>query len=198
MFEDGLDRALTAVETPRKAIRTDVHATPSRRLNFGQDQTRPGMITPQTGDRFSRDPFNALYAAPNGLTLTPHARRTNYEGNSAQTPAHGSSSTETPTSARSSNTGLGADLEEDVMEVLRENNIALPSQAYDALRKVLKKHANISEGHRRGRDVLRLDIKAKEQKLVSIEQRNISLQAEIDADRAARQFAEWAAEHGEE
>jgi hypothetical protein len=198
MFESGLNRALNAVETPRKATRTDIHATPSRRLNFGQDQTTSGMITPQTGDRFGRDPFNALFAAPNGLTLTPHARRTNGGVNSAQTPARASSPIDTPTSARSSNTGIAADMEEDVMEVLREHNVILTSQAYDSLRKVLKKHANISEGHRRGRDVLRLDIKAKEQKLASIEQQNISLQAEIEADRAARQFAQWEAEHGDE
>lgn len=187
---------MTEIETPRKAARTDTsHDTPSRRLMFGQERGTPRLATPQTDGRFDRDPFNTRLAVPGNSLLTPHTgRRLGGEG-LAQTPTPSSSPLNTPTRGQTPNSRANSDLEKDVMEVLRENSITLNGEAGDALKRVLKKHANIFEGHRRGRDVLRLELKAKEERLASIEQHNISLQAEIEADRAARQFAQWQAEH---
>lgn len=190
-FDDELDRVMTAVETPRKAARTDANTTPRRKLPWENTANGiHGIPTPQTERRGPNDPFATRFSRPGGSLLTP-SKIKEPEGDDHYALTPSSSPFETPSpptrfkdvAANSEDT-----LVRGVFKLLGEQHVHLPEQAETALRKLLARQA---EGKKRGLELLRKEIKAKEAKITELTHRNNTLQAELEAARATVEHLNW-------
>jgi hypothetical protein len=188
-FNNELNDVLTAVETPSKAVKTSEYATPStrRKLPWQMDQPTKGsaigLQTPQTGER-SYDPFNPRQNA------TP-SKLHELEDDAHQT-ATPSSSLETPTPNRFRNISPD-DLVRDVFDLLQEGNVRLTPDTQAGLKDLLSKYAKSAEGFRRGRDVIRSTVKAKDAKITELTYRTSTLEAELEAEKAMMRHLQWEA-----
>lgn len=182
---------MTAVETPHKAVKTSEYATPAttrRKLPWQIDQpakTETGLQTPQTDKKAPLDPFNTRLNTP-GKALTP-LRTTEMD-----VAATGPSSVETPTPSRFRNIAPD-DLARDVFDLLRDGNIRLGADTQSDLKDLLSKHAKSAEGFKRGRDVIRSTVKAKDAKITELTYRVSTLEAELEAERAMVKHLQWEA-----
>ncbi|KAF2013092.1 hypothetical protein BU24DRAFT_424077 [Aaosphaeria arxii CBS 175.79] len=181
---NDLDQTLLAAETPTKATRTTLFTTPRRRLDFDHTSTSHIISTPQTGPRIFRDPFS-----------TPGSRSPELES-VTQEPTPTSSFRGTPSRSRNKGSSGSKDLAQNVLEWIKMENVHLNKDAEASLMRILNTHAKIAEGNRRGRDVLRLELKAKEAKVASLEKHLDTLKAELEANEAARRFQQWQDEQG--
>ncbi|KAF2030006.1 hypothetical protein EK21DRAFT_66379, partial [Setomelanomma holmii] len=187
---------INAAETPSKAAKTSEFATPTtrRKLPWQMDQPAKaginGLHTPQTGGRDSTDPFNTRSTGPSGAQNTP--TRTIDVDNDAHQTATPSSSLETPTPNRFRNISI-EDVVRDVFSILQEGNIRLTSDTESALTSLLLKHAKNAEGFKRGRDVIRTTVKAKEAKITELTYRVSTLKAELEAEKAIVKHLQWEA-----
>lgn len=194
-FDSELANVMNAIETPSKAVKTSEHATPStrRKLPWQMDQpttsTRIGLQTPQTDRKFLRDPFNTR-TTPIGAISTP-SRKNEIDDELHQT-ATPSSSAETPTPARFRNIAP-EDLVRDVFELLQGDNVRLSGDTDTKLKDVLSKHAKGAEGYKRGRDVIRSTVKAKDAKITELTYRVNTLEAELEAEKAMVKHLQWEA-----
>lgn len=193
-FNTELSNVLMAVETPSKTIKTSQFATPStrRKLPWQTDQpsttAHNGLQTPQTGGRFSTNPFNTQFGTPSGSLNTP-SRLRNADDETKQTPTP-SSYFETPTPTRFRNVPA-EDLLQDVFGLLQESNVRLPSDTEAELKKLLSKHARSAEGLRRGRDVSRKLAEAKDAKITELTYRISTLEAEVEAEKEMVKLKQW-------
>lgn len=188
-FDDELDHVVTQVETPRKAARTSELTTPSTRrvLPWNTDKTTAsnssGLQTPQTSRTAQADPFSSRLRSS---LLTP-ARSTDAE---RQTAKSSSSPFETPIPNRFKDVG-GDDLVHDVLDLLRDANVRLSSTTEVDLKTTLSRHTKASEGLRRGRDVTRATIKARDAKIAELRYRITTLEAELEAERVIVKHLQW-------
>jgi hypothetical protein len=195
-FNNELDHVMTAVETPSKALKTSEFATPStrRKLPWQMDQSTKnsgiGLQTPQTDKRVTGDPFNTRHPTPAGALTTP-SRHHDLDDGTHQT-ATPSSSIETPTPNRFRNVSPD-DLVQDVFDVLLSSNTRLDADTQSELKDLLSKHAKSAEGFRRGRDVIRSTVKAKDAKITELTYRVSTLEAELEAEKAIVQHLQWEA-----
>jgi hypothetical protein len=195
-FNNELENVMVRVETPSKAAKTSEYATPStrRKLPWQVDQpTRNsgiGLQTPQTDRRIAGDPFNTRRNTPAGSLITP-SRRNDLEDETHQT-ATPSSSFETPTPNRFRNVSPD-DLVQDVFDVLQSGNVRLDFDTQTELKDLLSRHAKSAEGFRRGRDVIRSTVKAKDAKITELTYRVSTLEAELEAEKAIVQHLQWEA-----
>jgi hypothetical protein len=175
------DELRAAADTPSKAVKTSEYATPStrRKLPWQMDQpTRgsgTGLHTPQTGGR-NHDLFSTR------LSATPSRHQT----------ATPSSSFETPTPGRFRNIAPD-DLVRDVFDLLQDNHVRLTAGTQVDLKDLLSRHTKNVEGLRRGRDVSRSAIKAKEAKITELTYRVSTLEAELEAEKAMVKHLQWEA-----
>ncbi|KAF2132808.1 hypothetical protein P153DRAFT_393761 [Dothidotthia symphoricarpi CBS 119687] len=195
-FNDALGRVLIAAETPNKAIKTSTFATPStrRKLPWQTNQSATGstgLQTPRTDRRAGDNPFNTRISMPS--TITP-SRLDEHNLNNHR-PVMPSSPFDTPTPNRFKNVG-GDDLVGDVLRLLQEANIGLDSDTTNDLKAILSKHSNSAEGYKRGRDVLRTTIKAKDAKITELTYRVSTLEAEMEAEKAVAKHMQWEAQTG--
>lgn len=191
-FDEELNNIVTAIETPSKRARIDhVFATPKRRKLPWQTEpasnTHHGLQTPQTEKRALADPFAAKAHA--SLLATP----------SRASPAIPSiplsSPMETPTPSRFKDVVTDGDVVRDVFAVLRRANVNLDDQTSKDLTSVLSNHVTRSEGIKKGRDVARASIKAKDAKIAELTFRVNTLEAELEAERATISHLQWTVEH---
>ncbi|KAF1912381.1 hypothetical protein BDU57DRAFT_559626 [Ampelomyces quisqualis] len=194
-FNSELANVMTAIETPSKAVKTSEHATPStrRKLPWQMDQAATsngtGLQTPQTDRKVIRDPFNTR-TIPSGAVSTPSRRNGMEDGlHPMATP---SSSAETPTPARFRNIAPD-DLVRDVFEILHVGNVRLSADTHTGLKDLLSKHAKGAEGFKRGRDVIRSTVKAKDAKITELTYRVNTLEAELEAEKAMVKHLQWEA-----
>ncbi|KAH7076475.1 hypothetical protein BKA63DRAFT_283371 [Paraphoma chrysanthemicola] len=193
-FNSELESAMTAAETPSKAIKTSEFATPTtrRKLPWQVDQpaksTANGLQTPQTGGRTSNDIFNTRSAAPGGSHITP-SRTLDLDDDAHQT-ATPSSSLETPTPNRF-RAIAPEDLVHDVFGLLQDAAVRLAPDTESELKSLLSKHAKTSEGYRRGRDVIRTTVKAKDARITELTYRVSTLEAELEAEKAMVKHLQW-------
>jgi polyhydroxyalkanoate synthesis regulator phasin len=187
---------LTEVETPSKAAKTSDFATPAisrRKLPWQLEQptssTAHGLQTPQSDRKTASDPFASKQPAQKGSLFTPSKIN---EDDSHQT-ATPSSSFETPTPSRFRNAEADS-LVQDVLVLLQESNVYLSAQTQNDLRGLLSKHAKSAEGYRRGRDVIRTTVKAKDAKITELTYRVSTLEAELEAERAMVKHLQWEAQ----
>ncbi|KXT11525.1 hypothetical protein AC579_6583 [Pseudocercospora musae] len=187
--------SISSFETPHKAQKTGVYATPatsdakksSRKLPWLKDQQMPA--TPISGKKTVVDFFNT---SPSKV-LPSSAQEVD-----AQTPSVPSAlptvpESPTPTSRFKNALHNPADSQSSLTnEVLEElSNVALPPEKLECLRSILSKHDLRTQGITKGREISRLALKAKEAKIVELEARIASLQAAKEVDRSMIERLKW-------
>ncbi|KAF1999357.1 hypothetical protein P154DRAFT_535606 [Amniculicola lignicola CBS 123094] len=195
-FDEELDRVVAAAETPRKSARTEAFTTPARRkLPWQKENDANGLPTPQTDHRASAELFLTRFATPGGSLLTPSRMTPQDEsGNTPRTSTPAVSPFETPTPSRfrdAVSSGSEDAHARDVFGVLRQNNVHINNQTEQALRDLFSKHSRTVEGIKKGREVSRLTIKAKEAKVTELQHRIDTLEAEMEAKKAVIEHLKW-------
>jgi hypothetical protein len=188
---------MTQIETPSKAARTTTFSTPGasrRTLPWKGEQpgatSGNGLQTPQTERRTPGDPFASRHPAQSGTLFTP-SKIDEDETQLIVTPSSSFDVDATPTPGRFKN----MDLVTDVFGFLQGANVRLNSHAEIELKQLLSKHARNAEGYRRGRDVSRTTVKAKEAKITELTYRVNTLEAELEAEKATVRHLQWEAEN---
>ncbi|KAJ4355300.1 hypothetical protein N0V95_003055 [Ascochyta clinopodiicola] len=194
-FKEELNSIMTAVETPRKAARTSDFVTPSARRTLpwnkgGAAASASELQTPQTSRTVQVNPFSStLSKSP----FTP-SRPTDA---APQTATPSSSPYETPTPRRFKDVS-GDDLVRDVFGFLQDVNITLGTQTERDLSNLLSKHVKTAEGLKRGRDVTRTTIKARDAKITELTYRIGTLEAELEAEKTMVKHLQWEAQTEEQ
>jgi hypothetical protein len=196
-FNTELESVMTAAETPSKAIKTSAFATPStrRKLPWQTDSKATvngtGLQTPQTGGRIHSDnPFSTRLNTPGSALFTP-SKSMGLDDDTHQATAP-SSPFETPTPSRFRNVST-EDLSQDVFNLLHDGHVQLSSETETALKGLLTKYAKSAEGLKRGRDVIRTTVKAKDAKITELAYRVSTLEAELEAEKAMVKHLQWEA-----
>ncbi|KAF2109488.1 hypothetical protein BDV96DRAFT_651920 [Lophiotrema nucula] len=154
-FNNELEQAMEAAETPRKAARIDPYSadaftTPTRRkLPWMKDGPSNGLPTPQTGGR-SNDLFPTPFVNPGSSLLTPSKFREAEEDieGTTQDPGsqHSAHCLDTPTPARFREGGSGsreADaLATKITSTLIENGVRMNLTAEGKLRSLVASNMN--------------------------------------------------------
>ncbi|KAI6855338.1 hypothetical protein KC343_g3635 [Hortaea werneckii] len=194
--------ARSAPETPNKAQKTGVYATPAtsgkRKLPWEMPQQQP--VTPSTAgtngkpviDYFqspSKRPvaFSPISEEQEPVVETPYI---------APTPT----TAQTPTSARHHNALVNpadsaSTLTAEALSAL--SAVRLPPDVLSNLRSILSKHDLKAQGVTRGRDISRLALKSKEAKIAELQKRIESLEADMELDRGVIRQLRWQIEHGQ-
>ncbi|KAF2650156.1 hypothetical protein K491DRAFT_683239 [Lophiostoma macrostomum CBS 122681] len=196
-FDNELNRAVVAAETPRKAARTESHTTPRRTLPWDTERNvaAGSLPTPQTDQR-TKDPFSTRFSQPGGSFLTPS--RFHDEDAQRQTVTPASSPFDTPTPARFKDVGTEKpdDIVQDVFGLLREEGVVLDTKPESSLRRLLEKHARRAEGANQGREVARRHMVAKDARITELTYKNNTLQAELEAEKATITMMVWERDKG--
>ncbi|RMY04290.1 hypothetical protein D0868_07026 [Hortaea werneckii] len=197
--------ARTAPETPNKAQKTGVYATPAtsgkRKLPWEMPQQQQPATPSTVGtngktvtDYFHQSPskrpaaFSPITEELEPVIETPHA---------APTPA----TAQTPTSARHHNALVNpadsaSTLTAEALSAL--SAVRLPPDVLSNLRSILSKHDLKTQGVTRGRDISRLALKSKEAKIAELQKRIESLEADMELDRGVIRQLRWQIEHGQQ
>lgn len=77
--------------------------------------------------------------------------------------------------------------------MLQEGSVRLAADTQAGLKDLLSKHAKSAEGFRRGRDVIRSTVKAKDAKITELTYRVSTLEAELEAEKAMMKHLQWEA-----
>lgn len=147
-------------ETPRKAIKTAMFATPSERRH---DEMESGLATPTSEDVFT----------------TPS---TGLHGKNLFT-ARLISPVETPTPNRVKDISIGGDSELAAEVLAALSSMALDTDTRDAVQMICNKHALRTQGIAKGRDISRLVIKTKDGEIAELQARIAALEAERETNR---------------
>lgn len=75
--------------------------------------------------------------------------------------------------------------------MLQDDNVNLPATIEICVRNLLSKHAKTAEGLRRGRDVTRTTIKARDTKIAELTYRISTLEAELETEKAMVKHLQW-------
>lgn len=168
-----------ALETPVKAQKTGVYATPAttakRKLPWLQEQpTTPTARS--TIEYFAETPSRAPTAAAAIADLaTPQAPANLATAKSPSPPSRFRDALSNPADS-------GSSLTSEALSVLSSANV--PPDILSKLRSVLSKHDLRAQGVTKGRDISRLAIRAKEAKVAELQARVASLEAQREVDRA--------------
>ena len=196
--DDDLNQVMVAAETPSKAGRTTDFTTPAPKrqklpwqMESGSSSRNIGLQTPRTQHKSQVDnPFASKYPTTWSALFTPTSGP-NADGNKqVATP---SSSFETPTPSRFRN-AVDEDVVKDVFDMLKNSNVPLSEHCEKELRTVLVRHSKSAEGYRRGRDLMRSTIKAKDARITELTHRNNTLAAELEAEKATVKYLRWEAQ----
>ena len=169
--DDLEQRAFNAPETPRKATKT-VYATPGttgkKQLQWPDHSAQDSNDTPIT-------PFRP--AGPSDSLPTPTTTSLTL-GNAATTP--------TPTRFYDplADPFTSSSLTAEVLNILKMSTVTLPDHVQTSLRAVLNKHDLKAQGISKGRDMVRVALRAKEGKVLELSRRIQALEADREVDRA--------------
>jgi hypothetical protein len=198
------DKIMPPPETPRKATKTGVYATPAttvqkkRTLPWLQDKAEsataprtPSMFSnQQLLDSPSKPPTKALPPIPllaSGRTPTLQASTHEPQAKSPSPPNRYRDALANPADSSSS-------LTNEALATLAGTSI--PPSVLSNLRGILSKHDLKTQGIVKGRDISRLALKAKEAKIVELQARIASLEAEKEVDRSVIRGLRWEGETG--
>ncbi|CAN9342702.1 unnamed protein product [Alternaria alternata] len=196
--DDDLNQVMVAAETPSKAGRTTDFTSPAPKrqklpwqMESGSSSRNIGLQTPRTQHKSQVDnPFASKYPTTWSALFTPTSGP-NADGNKqVATP---SSSFETPTPSRFRN-AVDEDVVKDVFDMLKNSNVPLAEHCEKELRTVLARHSKSAEGYKRGRDLMRSTIKAKDARITELTHRNNTLAAELEAEKATVKHLRWEAQ----
>ncbi|KAF2850803.1 hypothetical protein T440DRAFT_518095 [Plenodomus tracheiphilus IPT5] len=185
-FNSELNEIMTGAETPSKG---------KRKLPWQLDQpvsgSSHGLQTPRTDRKTSGDAAAIATPILGSSRFTPKA----HEGGSRRTETP-SSPCDTPTPSRFRSVGA-EDLVADVFALLQGTNTHPSAHTEGELRSLLAKHAKSAEGYKRGRDVIRTTVRAKDAKIAELNFRINTLEAELEAEKAMVKHLQWEA-HSED
>lgn len=156
--------AMPSPETPRKAIKTDAFSTPAKRKFNGTEPATPGsgftdvFTTPPTG-LGGRNLFSPTGLPSPAETPTPQRFRELLPGDS----------------------GLAT----EILDSMRALNVNMTSDAITSVKLICDRHSMRLVGVTKGRDISRLAIKTKEQKITELQSKVEGLEAERETNRAA-------------
>lgn len=206
--ENELAKAAEAAappETPHKAQKTGVYATPAtttekkRRLPWLEDFAG-APVTPQTLPAPVRQQdYFATPSKPPAKTLptiseqdgpkTPHF--------APPTPATAAKSPSPPSrhkDALSNPADSSSTLTSEALAAL--SSVNLPPDALSNLRSILSRHDLKTQGVSRGRDISRLALKARDAKVAELQAKIQSLEAEREVDKSVIRTLRWEKEKG--
>jgi hypothetical protein len=192
-FIDAADAVTPPPETPRKAAKTGVYATPATTVQ--RKRTLPWLETPssksaapktlashETGHLNSPSKGPLLLISEQTYPPTP-----TLQGDSSEISFESSSKQYRYRDALSNPADGTSSLTEEALASLAGTPI--PSEILAKLCGVLSRHDLMAQGVMKGRDISRLALKAKEAKIQSLE-------AEREADRGVIRDLRWESEHG--
>jgi hypothetical protein len=200
------DKTAPPPETPRKAAKTGIYATPAttvqkkRTLPWLQESDEPTTV-PRTPSMFSdrhteytdspsKPPTKilpAIHEQAYGPTPTLRASTRESQTKSPSPPNRHRDALANPADSSSL-------LTNEALATLAGTSI--PPSVLSNLRRILGKHDLKTQGLVKGRDVSRLALKAKEAKIVELQARIASLEAEKEVDRSAIRGLRWEGETG--
>lgn len=149
------DRAAVPPVTPRKALKSDVDATPGRRrLPWLEENRTTGLLTPSTS-RTSRDlAITPSTSAGTRLFSNPvsNGKTSSTEKFDKSVTFATPSTTPTPSRFRDASIGESEDPElvVEVFELLQEHKVDLDNSVGDKLRVLLTKHSLRAQGYAKG------------------------------------------------
>ena len=157
-------------ETPRKATKTDPLSTPSKRrfdeMNHGAESAWPTPATDKSDDVFT-------------TPVTGIRGRNLFSGSALMSPA------ETPTPLRTRNLLLeGSELAGEILDHLRTAQVSLRDDAAEVIKGICNKYALKLQGVTKGRDISRIAIKAKDERIAELQGRITALEAERETSRS--------------
>lgn len=187
-----------SLQTPQKAQKTGVYATPAttakRKLPWLEQQP----ITPvdsktQVGEDYFQTPSKppASGIANGDQPETPHAPLTISNANRTPSPpARHRNALSNPADSASSLTA-------EVLACINASSVKLPPDVISNLRGIVSKHDLKAQGIVKGRDISRLAIKAKDAKIAELQARIASLEAEREVERGVQRMRRWERENTE-
>lgn len=200
------DKIAPQPETPRKIAKTGIYATPAttvqrkRTLPWLEDPAEPATVprTPSMSsnkqteslDSPSKPPTKALSPIPQqvyGPTPTLQASTHESQAKSPSPPNRYRDALANPADSSSS-------LTNEALATLARTSI--PPSVLGNLRGILSKHDLKTQGIVKGRGISRLALKAKEAKIVELQARIASLEAEKEVDRIVIRGLRWQGETG--
>ncbi|OAL55818.1 hypothetical protein IQ07DRAFT_583259 [Pyrenochaeta sp. DS3sAY3a] len=184
-FDNELDQVMKQVETPIKSVKTTSFATPASARRY------PPFQMGQPSSTTSDDPFASKALPPKAIPLTP-VRVRDDEIHHPVTPSS-SLGTLTPTPSKTLSV-VAEDLVKDVFSLLQDAGVQLPSHTEIALSNMLSKREKSAEGYKRGREVIRATVKAKDAKIIELNYRINTLEAELEAEKAMVKHLQWEAQ----
>lgn len=203
---EATDPVMPPPQTPRKLAKTGVYATPAtttektRTLPWLQESTAsletptypslPDHLQARYMDSPSKPPSKAVPAIPEqayGPTPTLQSSTSARQLKSPSPPTRHRDALSNPADSSSS-------LTNEALAALAGTSV--PPSVISNLRGVLSKHDLKSQGVVKGRDISRLALKAKEAKIVELQARIASLEAEREVDRGVIKSLRWEGENG--
>jgi hypothetical protein len=200
------DKVAPPPETPRKAAKTGIYATPAtmvqkkRTLPWLQEPDEPTTV-PKTPSLFSdqqkeymdspsKPPTRALSPIPAQMYgPTPTLKASTHE-NHAKSPSPPNRHRDALLNPADSSSSLT----NEALVTLAGTSV--PRSVLSNLRGILSKHDLKTQGIVKGRDISRLALKAKEAKIVELQARIASLEAEREVDRSVIRGLRWEGETG--
>lgn len=203
---NAADSIMPPPETPRKVAKTGIYATPAttvekkRTLPWQQvsaanpnTPTTPSLVGRQQTDYLdtpSKSPTKAPFAIPDvayGPTPTLQASMGTPQFKSPSPPSRHRDALSNPADSSSA-------LTTEALAALAGTSI--PPSVLSNLHGILSKHDLKTQGVVKGRDISRLGLKAKEAKIVELQARIASLEAEREVDRGVIRALRWEGENG--
>lgn len=200
------DQIVPPPETPRKAAKTGIYATPAttvqkkRTLPWLQEPAEPTtvqktpLISSDKQEEYmespSKPPTKALPPIPEqAYGPTPTLKASTHESHekSPSPPNRHRDALANPADSSSS-------LTNEALATLAGTSV--PPSVLSKLRGILSKHDLKTQGIAKGRDISRLALKAKEAKIVELQARIASLEAEKEVDRSVIRGLRWEGETG--
>ena len=203
---DAADSIAPAPETPRKAVKTGIYATPAttvekkRTLPWLQDKLdksgtlkTPSVFESRQNDYLSSPSKQSTKTLP-PISEHPYPPTPTLQANTPDTCFKPSSNQGRYKDALADPPDGTSSLMNEVFAALSDTQV--PDDVLTTLRGMLSKHDLKFQGVVRGRDISRLALKAKEAKIMELQAKVASLEAERELDRGVIRSLRWEGEHG--
>ncbi|KAK3722202.1 hypothetical protein LTR37_002635 [Vermiconidia calcicola] len=194
MEDDDLVTAVdsSAFETPQKAQKTGVYATPAtttkRKLPWLEPPTTPVPAAKPAENYFDTPSKRPRTARPVVEPETPLAPPTTATDASPSPPTRYKDALVNPAD-------LASSLTSEVLAALSKGKVSIPAETLSNVRTILTRHDLKNQGVIKGRDISRLAIKAKDAKIAELQARIASLEADREVERGLGRMRRWESEN---
>ena len=202
---DAADSVVPAFETPRKAVKTGVYATPAttvekkRKLPWLKDKiNESGISKPPSAFESHQSDYLDSPSKQSTKTLAPIPEQPfpptpTLQANTPDTFSRTSSNQGRYKHALANLPDDSSSLTDEVLAALSGTRV--PEDVLTILRGTLSKYDLRFQGVIKGRDISRLALKAKEAKIVELQASVASLEAERELDRSVIKSLRWEGDH---